>query len=98
MPAQRLEGLPASASPDDVRQVLLAAIAQRARWRYRALHRSAGPLDIYIVGSRQPYLVALAGLTVVPAMLLPVAAHNAHHAARRAVADAHVTLALVTTS
>src|SRR5712675_3539272 len=29
MPAKRLEGLPASASPDDVRQALLAAIAQR---------------------------------------------------------------------
>src|SRR5256885_5553831 len=33
MPARRLEGLPATASPEDVRQALLAAIAQRARWR-----------------------------------------------------------------
>ncbi|HEX9487071.1 MAG TPA: HAMP domain-containing sensor histidine kinase [Gemmatimonadales bacterium] len=98
MPAQRLEGLPASASPDDVRQVLLAAIAQRARWRYRALHRSAGPFDIYIVGSRQPYLVALAGLTVVAALLLPVVALSARGGARRAVADALGPLALVTTA
>src|SRR5256884_9363425 len=29
MPARRLEGVPASASPGDVRQALLAAIAQR---------------------------------------------------------------------
>jgi hypothetical protein len=36
MPAQRLEGLPASASPDDVRQVLLAAIAQRALCSFTA--------------------------------------------------------------
>src|SRR4029077_954549 len=41
MPPRRLEGLPASASPEDVRQALLAAIAQRARWRYRVLHRAA---------------------------------------------------------
>jgi len=96
MPAQRLEGLPASASPDDVRQVLLAAIAQRARWRYRTLHRSAGSFDIYIVGSRQPYLVALAGLTIVAALLLPVVALSARGAARRAVADALGPLGLVT--
>src|SRR2546430_15289333 len=37
MPARRLEGLPATASPEDVRQALLAAIAQRARWRFRVL-------------------------------------------------------------
>ena len=96
MPAQRLEGLPASASPDDVRQVLLTAIAQRARWRYRTLHRSAGPFDIYIVGSRQPYLVALAGLTVVAALLLPLVALSARSGARRAVADALGPLGLVT--
>src|SRR5439155_23870094 len=42
MPAKRLEGLPANASPVDVRRALLAAIAQRSRWRYRVLHRSAG--------------------------------------------------------
>ena len=96
MPAQRLEGLPASASPEDVRQVLLAAIAQRARWRYRTLHRSAGSFDLYIVGSRQPYLVALAGLTIVAALLLPVVALSARGGARRAVADALGPLELVT--
>jgi signal transduction histidine kinase len=96
MPAQRLEGLPAAASPDDVRQALLAAIAQRARWRFRTLHRSAGSFDLYIVGSRQPYLVTLAGLTVVAALLLPVVALSARGGARRAVADALGPLGRVT--
>src|SRR5260370_11955617 len=74
MPARRLEGLPANASPDDVRRALLAAIAQRARWRYRVLHRAAGALDIYVVASREPYLVALAAPVAAPALLLPPAA------------------------
>src|SRR5436853_4212988 len=42
MPARRLEGLPASASPEDVRQALLVAISQRARGCSRVLHRAAG--------------------------------------------------------
>ncbi|HEY6156617.1 MAG TPA: DMT family transporter, partial [Gemmatimonadales bacterium] len=62
MPAKRLEGLPANASPDDVRRALLAAIAQRSRWRYRVLHRSAGAFDIYVVASRESYVVALGAL------------------------------------
>src|SRR5206468_1783844 len=53
MPARRLEGLPASASPEDVRRALLAAIARRARWRYSVLHRAAGAFDIYVVASRE---------------------------------------------
>src|SRR2546423_15059282 len=59
MPAKRLEGLPASASPDDVRRALLAAIAQRARWRFRVLHRAAGAFDIYVVASRESDVAAL---------------------------------------
>src|SRR3989454_2378544 len=62
MPAKRLEGLPASASPEDVRRALLAAIAQRSRWRYRVLHRAAGSFDIYVVASRESYVVALGAL------------------------------------
>ncbi len=88
MPAQRLEGLPASASPDDVRRALLGAIARRARWRYRALHRSAGAFDIYVVASRQPYAVALAALAGVGVLLLPAAGFGAARAARQAVARA----------
>jgi len=98
MPAKRLEGLPAAASPEQVRQVLLAAIAQRARWRYRALHRAAGAFDIYIVASREPYAIALAALTLAAALLLPLAALRARGAARHAVAEALEPLQRVTTA
>ncbi len=97
MPAKRLEGLPATASPDDVRRALLAAIAARARWRYRVLHRAMGAFDIYVVASREPYLVALGALAAAAALLLPVAALSAGRAARQAVAAALRPLELVTT-
>lgn len=88
MPAKRLEGLPAGASPDVVRGVLLAAIAQRARWRFRVLHRTAGAFDIYVVASREPYLVALGLLAAAAALLLPVAAIGAVRGARQSVSRA----------
>src|SRR3989441_1086284 len=88
MPARRLEGLPASASPDDVRQALLAAIAQRARWRYRVLHRAAGAFDIYVVASRESYVVALGALAAAAALLLPGAGLAVARGARQAVAGA----------
>ena len=97
MPAKRLEGMPATASPDDVRRALLAAIAARARWRYRVLHRAMGAFDIYVVASREPYLVALGALAAAAALLLPVAALSAGRAARQAVAAALRPLELVTT-
>ena len=88
MPAKRLEGLPANATPDDVRQALLAAIAERARWRYRVLHRATGAFDIYIVASREPYLLALTAVAAAAALLLPLGALSAERAARQAVAAA----------
>jgi signal transduction histidine kinase len=96
MPAKRLEGLPPSASPDDIRQALLAAIAARARWRYSALHRAAGPFDLYVVASREPYLVALGALVAAAALLLPVGAWSAARGARQGVADALRPLERVT--
>jgi signal transduction histidine kinase len=96
MPAKRLEGLPAAATPDDVRRGLLAAIAERARWRFRALHRAAGAFDIYVVASREPYAVALAALAVAAALLLPIAALSAGRGARQAVAAALQPLERVT--
>src|SRR5256712_9574601 len=88
MPARRLGGLPASASPDDVRRALLAAIAQRARWRYRVLHRGAGAFDIYVVASRESYVVALGALAAAAALLLPGAGLAVARGARQAVAGA----------
>ena len=96
MPARRLEGLPANASPDDVRRALLAAIAQRARWRYRVLHRAAGAFDIYVVASREPYLVALAALIAAAALLLPAVGFAVARGARQAVAGALLPLERVT--
>jgi len=88
MPARRLEGLPANASPEDVRRALLAEIAQRARWRYRVLHRATGAFDIYVVASRESYLVALAALVGAAALLLPAAGFAVARGARQAVAGA----------
>src|SRR5207245_1978789 len=88
MPARRLEGLPASASPEDVRRALLAAIARRARWRYSVLHRAAGAFDIYVVASRESYVVALGALAAAAALLLPAAGWAVARGARQAVAGA----------
>ena len=86
MPEKRLEGLPGSASPEQVRQILLAAITRRSRWRFGVLQRALDPFDIYIVASRDPYLIGLAALVGVVALLLPLAAFSAGRGARQAVA------------
>jgi signal transduction histidine kinase len=97
MPAKRLEGLPDGAAPDAVRGALLAAIAERARWRFRTLHRAAGAFDIYVVASRGPYLEALALVAGAAVLLLPLAALVAARGARRGVAEALRPLERVTT-
>jgi signal transduction histidine kinase len=86
MPQERLEGLPASASPEQVRQILLAAITRRSRWRFDLLQQAQGPFDIYIVANRDPYLIGLAALVGTVAVLLPLAALGAGRGARQAVA------------
>ena len=86
MPQERLEGLPVSASPEQVRQILLATITRRSRWRFDLLQQARGPFDIYIVASRDPYLIGLAALVGAVAVLLPLAALGAGRGARQAVA------------
>jgi signal transduction histidine kinase len=86
MPQERLEGFPASSSPEQVRQILLAAITRRSRWRFDLLQQAQGPFDIYIVASRDPYLIGLAALVGAVAVLLPLAALGAGRGARQAVA------------
>src|SRR5205807_10010490 len=66
----------------------LAASAQRARWRYRVLHRAAGVFDIYVVPSRDPYVVALGALAAAAALLPPGAGLVVARGARQAVAGA----------
>jgi len=86
MPAKRLEGLPPDASPEQIRAALVAAITQKARWRYRVLHRVMGEFDIYVVASRQAYIVPLGILVAAAALLLPLAAFAAARGAKQAVA------------
>lgn len=95
MPARRLEGLPDD-SPQHARAALVSAITERARWRYRVLHRALGEFDVYVVASRQAYLVPLAILMGAAVLLLPLAAFTAARGARSAVADALQPLGRVT--
>lgn len=95
MPARRLEGLPES-TPAQARAALVAAITQRARWRYRVLHRAMGEFDIYVVASRESYLVPLGVLIGVAALLLPLAAVASARGARQAVNAALQPLERVT--
>ncbi len=95
MPARRLEGLPES-SPEQARAALVSAITERARWRYRVLHRTMGEFDLYLVASRDAYLVPLGVLIGAAALLLPLAALASTRGARQAVADALQPLERVT--
>ena len=95
MPARRLEGLPDS-SPEQVRAALVSTITERARWRYRVLHRAMGEFDIYVVASRQSYLVPLGVLVAAAGLLLPLAAFAAARGARQGVDAALQPLERVT--
>ena len=96
MPEERLQGLPASASREEIRQFLLAAITQRSRWRFGVFQRAVDAYDIYIVASRDPYLIGLSVLIAAVALLLPLAAFVAGRGARQAVAATLVPLDRVT--
>ncbi|HKA60059.1 MAG TPA: HAMP domain-containing sensor histidine kinase [Gemmatimonadales bacterium] len=96
MPARRLEGLPAD-SPERARAALVAAITERTRWRYRVLHRALGEFDVYVVASRESYVVPLGILAVAAAVMLPLAAFVSARGARSAVAEALKPLDRVTT-
>jgi len=76
MPAKRLEGS---------RGELVSAITERAGWRDRVLHRVMGEFDIYVVGSRDSYLVPLGILVAAAALLLPLAAFASARGAKQAV-------------
>jgi len=76
MPAKRLEGSGGE---------LVSAITERAGWRDRVLHRVMGEFDIYVVGSRDSYLVPLGILVAAAALLLPLAALASARGAKQAV-------------
>lgn len=85
MPAQRLTTLAPTATADEIRQLVLSAITDRARWRYRVLHRESGPFDVYAVAGRGPFLAGLTALLIAGIVLLPAAVVIARRAARRSV-------------
>jgi signal transduction histidine kinase len=88
MPAQRITTLAANAAPDEVRAEIVRTVARRGRWRYRIMHRRAGEFDVFVAGSRQPHLFALAGVAAAVLILLPAAAVTARRASRVAVESA----------
>ncbi len=59
MPAKRLGEITAT-TRDEMRRQVLEALSDRARWRYRILHRSAGEFDIYVVGAERRFCLASA--------------------------------------
>jgi signal transduction histidine kinase len=84
MPARRIEGI-GPASPDAMRDLLLAEISDRARWRYVMLHRKSDSFDIYVVASRATLAAGLLLLLTAAAILVPVTALLARRRARRSV-------------
>ncbi len=95
MPAKQVAPAYAGASAQTVREQIARAIAARGRWEHRILQRRAGEFDIFVAGSRDPYLVALAGLVGAAALLLPVAALLARRSMTRAVTAVLTPLARV---
>ncbi len=92
MPAKEVRVAP-DASHNQVRRQLVTVIAERGRWRYRVGHRRAGDFDIFVAGSRVPYLVAMLGLGIVALALLPAAALVAQRATRRTILAALIPFA-----
>ncbi|MFN2397163.1 MAG: sensor histidine kinase [Gemmatimonadaceae bacterium] len=94
MPAKEIES-PGGASADDVREHIVRAAARRGQGLHRLLQRRSGEFDIFVIGSRRPYLLALVGLVVAAVALLPVAALLARRSAARTVDVALSPLARV---
>ncbi len=95
MPAKQVESADGGTSEQEVREQLAQAVAERGRWGHRILQRRAGELDIFVAGSRGPYLLAVAGLAGAVLLLLPVAALLARRSMARAVALVLTPLARV---
>ncbi len=89
MPAKPLTGLSGTSAPAEARAIMLGALAERARWRFRVLHRHVesgmGDFDIYVVASRLPHVWGFVGLVGAAVVLLPLTALVARRGAKRAV-------------
>jgi signal transduction histidine kinase len=85
MPAKRIESLGSGATPEAIRAEIIRAVAERGRWRYRVQYRQAGEFDIFVAGSREPLLIALAAMAGLALLLVPVVAVATRLATRRSV-------------
>jgi len=83
MPARRLEGLPTHPRNRPARRC--RGDHRAGALALRVLHRAMGEFDIYVVASRQSYLVPLGVLVIAAALLLPLAAFASARGARQAV-------------
>jgi heavy metal sensor kinase len=88
MPAKRVETLGPSATVDEVHAEIARAVAERGRWRYKLHHMRSGEFDIFVAGSRQTSLFAVAGLGVAALTLLPLAAVAARRSTKSVVMQA----------
>ena len=88
MPAQRIETLGPNATADAVQAEIARAVAARGRWRNKLHHQRSGEFDIFVAGSRQTALFALAGLVAAALTLVPIAATAARRATKTAVSRA----------
>jgi signal transduction histidine kinase len=87
MPAKRVEGM-GPATPEAMRELVLAEISDRARWRYVVLNRMSGNFDIYVVASRATFAAGLLLLLGAAAVLVPATALLARRSARHSIRNA----------
>jgi signal transduction histidine kinase len=87
MPARRIEPSTEAPAGSDIREAIASNLRMQG-WRYHVLHQRAGEFDLFLAGSRVPYVLALAALGGAAIVLLPVAAALSRRAARRLVAGA----------
>ncbi len=85
MPAKRIETLGPNATADEVHAEIARAVVERGRWRYKLHHVRSGEFDIFVAGTRETSLFAIAGLAVAAVILLPLTAFAARRSTKSAV-------------
>ncbi|MEO6444287.1 MAG: ATP-binding protein [Gemmatimonadaceae bacterium] len=91
MPAKLIEEAGKAASPEELRQRIVGAVAQRG-WRFALYHRQTGDFDIYLSVSRMPFFMAIGGLALLTLIILPVAVAVARRAVHRSMDEALLPL------
>lgn len=86
-PAKLIENAGKAASPEELRQRIVGAVAERG-WRFALYHRESGEFDVYLSVSRIPSFMAVGGLALLTLIMLPAAAVVARRAVRRSMEEA----------